>query len=121
MKVLAEVPIEVDTGQYIPKYQDRTYADMENEIASKLTQQPNFQAKVKMLAGECDIRTKELPAAGRAGALDARIKQVKAQMRAEGYCRPYLEVEKEIYERQEKWKDGGGAKGRLGSPPPARI
>jgi hypothetical protein len=46
MQVLAKEPIMVDTGQYKPKYQNRTYADMENEIARDLTQQPNYQAKV---------------------------------------------------------------------------
>src|SRR5205823_7395525 len=61
MDMLAQYPILVDTGQYQPKYQNRTFADMENEIARDLTQQPNFQAKVKLLSGEHVIQTKNSP------------------------------------------------------------
>jgi hypothetical protein len=39
MATLAKDPILVDTGQYQPKYQPRTYADMENEISRDLTAQ----------------------------------------------------------------------------------
>jgi hypothetical protein len=104
MKVLAEYPILVDTGQYKQKYQDRTYIDMENEIARNLTQQPNYQAKVKLLSGEYDIRTKDMPRDMVGNELTERIKQVKKQMRVCGYCRYYKDVEKEINERMKRWK-----------------
>jgi hypothetical protein len=55
MAVLSEQPILVDTGQYQAKFQNRTFADMENEIARDLTNQPNFQARVKLLSGEHTI------------------------------------------------------------------
>lgn len=61
MEVIARKPIMVDTGQYKPKRQDRTYADMENQIANNLSRQPNYQAKVKLLYGEYDVRTSPAP------------------------------------------------------------
>jgi hypothetical protein len=50
MKVLSEYPIEVNTGQYKPKLQVPQHLDMENEIANKLRQQVDRQAKVKCSA-----------------------------------------------------------------------
>jgi hypothetical protein len=111
MDVLAQQPILVDTGQYQPKYQNRTYADMENQIARDLTQQPNFQAKVKLLAGEHVIQTKNTPPGLTGSQLVQRIAQIQAQTR-KNYCKPRLEVEKEIRERQEKWRSGASTTSR---------
>jgi hypothetical protein len=111
MDVLAHYPILVDTGQYQPKYQNRTYADMENQIARDLTQQPNFQAKVKLLAGEHVIQTKNTPPGLTGSQLVQRIAQIQAQTR-KNYCKPRLEVEKEIRERQEKWRSGASTTSR---------
>jgi hypothetical protein len=111
MAILAEHPILVDTGQYQPKYQNRTYADMENEISRDLTQQPNFQAKVKLLAGEHVIQTKESPPGLTGAQLAERIAQIQTQTR-ENYCKPRLEVEKEIRERQERWRSGASTTSR---------
>src|SRR5262249_43242165 len=48
MYILAQEPILVDSGQWEPIYdKTRTYADVENEIASTLANLPNRQAKVK--------------------------------------------------------------------------
>lgn len=103
MAVLSEQPVMVDTGQYQPKYQYRTYADMENEISRDLTQQPNFQAKVKLLAGEHTVQTKK-PQKGVTGQfLEERIVQIQAQTR-KNYCKPRTEVEREIRERQDRLK-----------------
>jgi hypothetical protein len=112
MAILAENPILVDTGQYQPKYQNRPYADMENQIARDLTQQPNFQAKVKLLAGEHVIRTKDSPPGLTGPQLAERIAHIQAQTR-KNYCKPRLEVEKEIRARQEKWRSGASE-----DPPP---
>jgi Type IV secretion-system coupling protein DNA-binding domain len=77
----------------------RTYADMENEIASKLTNLPNHQAKVKTLSGEYTLLTLP-PTTGVTGqALDERRVKVREQTR-KGYCKPRLEVEQEIAARQ---------------------
>lgn len=105
MAILAEHQILVDTGQYQPKYQNRTYADMENEISRDLTQQPNFQARVKLLAGEHVIQTKNSPPGLTGSQLAERIAQIQAQTR-KNYCKSRLEVEKEIRERQERWRYG---------------
>jgi hypothetical protein len=111
MAMLAQHPILVDTGQYQPKYQNRTYADMENEISRDLTQQPNFQAKVKLLAGEHVIQTKDSPPGLTGSQLAERIAQIRAQTR-KNYCKPRLEVEREIRERQEKWRSGASTTSR---------
>ena len=103
MDMLAQYPILVDTGQYQPKYQNRTFADMENEIARDLTQQPNFQAKVKLLSGEHVIQAKNSPPGLTSSQLEERIAQIQAQTRR-NYCKPQLDVEKEIRERQERWR-----------------
>jgi hypothetical protein len=105
MATLAQYPILVDTGQYQPKYQNQTFADMENEISRDLTQQPNFQAKVKLLSGEHVIRTKDSPPGLTGSPLAERIARIQAQTR-KNYCKPRAEVEKEIRARQEKWRSG---------------
>jgi hypothetical protein len=103
MAVLSQQPILVDTGQYQPKYQNRTFADMENEISRDLTQLPNFQAKVKLLAGEHIIQTKGSPPGLTGSQLVERIAQIQTQTR-KNYCKPREVVETEIRERQEKWR-----------------
>jgi hypothetical protein len=123
MAMLAQHPILVDTGQYQLKYQNRTYADMENQIARDLTNQPNFQAKVKLLAGEHVIRTKDSPPGLTGSQLAERLAQIQAQTR-KNYCKSRLEVEREIRERQEKWRSGASTTSRSGlrlpseEPPP---
>jgi hypothetical protein len=112
MAQLAQHPILVDTGQYQPKYQNRTFADMENQIARDLTNQPNFQTKVKLLSGEYVIRTKDSPPGLTGSPLVERIAHIQAQTR-KNYCKPRTEVEKEIRARQEKWRVGASE-----DPPP---
>jgi hypothetical protein len=99
MALLAQQPILVDTGQYQPKYQNRSFADMENEISRDLTQQPNFQAKVKLLSGEHVIKTKDTPLGLAGSELTERIARIQAQTRIK-YCTARSEVERQIYERQ---------------------
>jgi hypothetical protein len=108
MDVLAEHPILVDTGQYQPKYQNRTYADVENQRACELTNQPNYQARVKLLSGEHVIQTKESPQGLTGSQLAERIAQIQAQTR-QNYCKPRTAVEIEIRERQEALRFGDNA------------
>jgi hypothetical protein len=104
METLAKQPILVDTGsQYQPKYQNRTFADMENQIARDLTNQPNYQAKVKLLSGEHTIQTKNIPPGLIGLQLEQRIAQIQTQTR-NNYCKPCTEVEREIRERQDRLK-----------------
>jgi hypothetical protein len=98
---LAKDPILVDTGQYQPRYQPRTFADMENEISRDLAQHPNFQARVKLLAGEHTIQTKDLPRGLTGEQLAQRIAQIQSLTRR-SYCKRRTEVETEIHQRQER-------------------
>jgi hypothetical protein len=43
LDALGKTPILVDTRQYIPKYQNRTYQDMENQIARDLANAPSYR------------------------------------------------------------------------------
>src|ERR671914_303334 len=61
METLAKQPILMDTGQLIPKFSNRTYSDQQAEVANSLTNQPNYQAKVKLLTGEYTIQTIKRP------------------------------------------------------------
>jgi hypothetical protein len=99
MAVLSREPILVDTGQYRPRLQNRTYQDMENQIARDLTNAPNFTARVKLLSGEYTIRTKAAPETLTGNALTERIQAIKRHMHTLGYTRHYLEVEREIRAR----------------------
>ena len=113
MDKLAERSILVDTGQYKPKCQNRTFADMENEIARDLTQMPLYHARVKLVEGEAEIKTVDpLPDINESN-LDLRITLLQRQMIQLGYCRDYKDVEKEIRERQERWRSSGSEE-----PPP---
>jgi len=113
MTILSEHPILVDTGQYQPKYQNRTFQDAENEIATKLTNQPNFQAKVKLLSGEHSINTYNYPPFLTGGDLTERLSQIQAQTRRD-FCKPRREVEQEISQRQEKLR---GSTAPIDPPP----
>jgi hypothetical protein len=102
MAILAHEPILVDTGQYQPKYTNRTYQDMENQIARDLANSPNYTAKVKIVnAGEYTIKTKPAPQGLTGTALAERIEAVKRHCRALGYTRHYTEVIEQARKRQE--------------------
>jgi hypothetical protein len=103
METLAKQPILLDTGQLIPKYSNRTYSDQQAEVANSLTNQPNYQAKVKLLSGEHTIQTKNIPPGLTGLQLEERIAQIQAQTRL-NYCKPRTEVEREIKERQDRLK-----------------
>jgi hypothetical protein len=101
--VLAQTPILVDTGQYQAKYQNRTYQDMENQIARDLANAPNYTAKVKLVnAGEYTIKTKPAAESLTGDALAERIDAVKRHCRVLGYTRHYTEVIEELRKRQEQ-------------------
>jgi hypothetical protein len=102
MDVLAAKPVLVDSGQYQPKYgPPRTYADVQNEIATNLANLPRFTARVKCEDGEFVVKTLA-PSQGLYGkALDERIERIRARTRR-NYCRPRREVEQEIADRQKQ-------------------
>jgi type IV secretory system conjugative DNA transfer VirD4/TraG family protein len=121
MKVLSEYPIEVNTGQYKPKLQVRQHSDMENEIANKLRQQKKRQARVRLQSGEHNIRTKDFYGTFPGRGLASRISQIRVLMRAQGYCKHRVDVEKEIRARQEKLRNGGGGTQKPAGPPPIHF
>jgi hypothetical protein len=133
---LAKEPIMVPTGQkrLVPKkrtvgswishesekitiprktimHPQRTYADVHNEVASQLTNQDNFIARVRYINAdqrrvECSIRTldpkqdSEKPLFGQA--LEERIARIKEWNIQNGYLRERAIVEAEIRQRQEQ-------------------
>jgi hypothetical protein len=102
MEALAREPIMAETGLYQPKYQQRTYTDMEGEISNYLANQENYHAKVKIVdGGEYTIKTKLGGQSLTGDALAERIETVKRHCRALGYTRHYTEVEEELRKRQE--------------------
>jgi hypothetical protein len=118
MDILAKEPILVDTGQYQPKYQTRTYADMVGQIVNELSSKlPNFHAKVKLLSGEHVIRTNPAPKGLSGDLFAARLARIKRQMRLLGYVRDVRDVEEEVRKRHEKLRGSAGAD----DPPPTRF
>jgi hypothetical protein len=102
LSVLAVNPILVDTGQYQPKYMNRTYQDMENQIARDLANAPNYTAKVTLVnGGEYVLRTKPAAETLTGDALAERIEAIKRHCRALGYTRHYTEVMEDLRKRQE--------------------
>jgi hypothetical protein len=115
LAVLAERPIMVDTGLYKDVLRPRTYSDTQAEIGNFLANQPNFQARVKLLSGEHIIRTHPAPPLLPEREVQARITAIKERMRRCGITTPYREVEAEIRERQEKLRE----RPHSDAPPPS--
>jgi hypothetical protein len=115
IRSLANEPILVDTGQYQPVYRQRTYADMEGEIANSLSQQENYIARVKTLRGEHTIRTKPLTTTLTEAQLAERIAEIQMRMREQGLCKPAHEVEVEVRLRHERLRE------RHDAPPPTHT
>jgi hypothetical protein len=117
MALLANEPILVDTGQYQPKYQTRTYADMQGQIANELSQLENFHAKVKLLSNEHVIRTNPSPQGLSGDLLEARLTRIKRQMRFLGYVCDARAVDEAVRKRHEKLRGSAGAD----DPPPTHF
>jgi hypothetical protein len=101
LAILAEDPILVDTGQYQPKYQLRTYSDQENLVANELSQLPNYTAKARLLSGEHTIHSNPPPPLVSEGELEERIQAIKQRMLREGYTVPAEAVDEEVRKRHE--------------------
>lgn len=117
---LFQGPIEtMDSGQYEQDkrtqthyimHSQRAYADMLNEVASRLTNLPLYTAQVKITTeegrAEHTIRTldpkaqSDRPLFGQA--LQARLARIKEQNIQDGYLRERAGVEEEIRQRQEQ-------------------
>jgi hypothetical protein len=101
LSVLAEHPVLVDTGQYIPQYRQRTYIDQENLIANDLSQLPNYHAKVRLLTTEYTIRTHPAPRSVSEKEVHERIRSIKKRMLSLGFTRTAPAIEEEVRKRHE--------------------
>ena len=102
LAVLAKDPILVDTGQFQPKYQLRTYADQENLVANELSSQlPNYHAKVRLLTGEHTIKTRPAPTLVSEREVEKRIQAIKERMLRQGDTTPAREVDEAVRKRHE--------------------
>ena len=105
MAVLAERPLMVDTGLYKDVLRPRTYSDTQAEIGNFLANQPNHQARAKLLSGEHVVKTLPPPDSLPEHEIQARISAIKQSMRLAGISKPVALVEAEIRERQEKLRE----------------
>jgi hypothetical protein len=101
LAILARDPILVDTGQFQPKYQLRTYQDQENLVANEVSQLPNYTAKIRLLSGEHIIKTRPAPPLVSEGEVEARIRSIKERMLRQGYTKSAAAVEEEVRKRHE--------------------
>ena len=130
MAILAKAPLMTDTGLFQPKYQLRSYADQENQVANALSQLPNYTARVKLLTGEHLIKTRPGPSLISDQEVEARIRAIKQRMLREGYTKPAAAIDEEVRKRHEllRRRPGGdgpqppdhpnGNKRRRPKPPP---
>jgi hypothetical protein len=92
----------VDTGQFQPKYQLRTYSDQENLVANELSQLQNFHAKVRLLSGEHTIKTRPALPLVSEREVEARIRAIKERMLRQGYTTPAAAVDEAVRKRHEQ-------------------
>jgi hypothetical protein len=111
MAILARDVILVDTGQFQPKYQLRTYQDQDNLVSNTLSQLPNFHAKVRLLTGEHTIKTRPAPALVSEQQVEARIQVIKQRMLREGYTKSAAAIEEEVAKRHEALRRRPGGEG----------
>jgi hypothetical protein len=117
LTVLSDNPILVDTGQYVPKYRQRSYQDQENFIANEISTLPRYTARVRLISGrEHTIRTLPPPKKLTEREIDERIAAIKERMRFFGSITPYAHVQREIDLRQAMWRQR--AEADIPSPPP---
>jgi DNA helicase HerA-like ATPase len=118
LTVLSEHPILVDTGQYVPKYRQRSYQDQDNLIANAISTLPRYTARVRLISGrEHTIRTLPAPTQLSEREIDERIQAIKQRMLFFGICKPYAQVQAEIDLRQARWHE----RARADIPPPPPI
>jgi hypothetical protein len=105
---LAKEPILVETGQYQPKYQQRTYSDMLGQRANEFSQMPRFQARVRLPADEYVVKTHPARQGLTGELLAARLRHINRQNRFLGYTRPAAAIDEEIRQRQERLRGSAG-------------
>lgn len=102
IQILAADPVLVDSGQHEPILdKPRTYADVQNQIATDLANLPAYTAKAKLGQTEVVLKTISLEAGIPDDLLQERTTTILTNTRAK-YCKPRQEVEDEITTRQER-------------------
>jgi hypothetical protein len=102
MEVLAADPVMVDSGQFEPILdKPRTYADVQNQIATDLANLPQYHARCKLGHTELVLQTVPLPQPVSDTVFAERTNLIVARTRSD-YCKPRQVVEEEITTRQEK-------------------
>ena len=115
LSALAEHPLLCDTGNFVPKYRQRPFSDLEAERAVRMATQDNYQAYVKILTEEHVIKTNPpLPLLPKEQ-VNERIRHIQARMRSQGITRSHSEVEEEIRLRQERLRE----RPATDAPPPS--
>jgi hypothetical protein len=117
LEAMARQPILVDTGQYTPRRQQRTFADQVGQIQNELTNLETFHAKVKLLSEEHVIKTFPAPQGVTGDLLAARLTRIKRQMRFLRYVRDAREVDEEIRKRHERLRGSRSSD----DPPPTHF
>jgi hypothetical protein len=102
MEILATQPVLVATGESLPGFSPRSFADAAAAVANSLSQMDPFTARVKLPSGEHLIRTNPPPQGVSAAELAARLQAVKDRMLSLGYCRYAHDVVKEVADRHEE-------------------
>jgi len=117
MEILGKEPVLVDSGQYRPIYRQRSFNDVEAEVANLIKTQDNYVARVKVLTSEHTIRTAPPPPLLPDEQINDRINYIKNNMLNLGLCKPAHEVEEEVRLRHEKLL----APDQNDSPPPTHT
>ncbi len=116
-QVLTVEPVEVNTGQYEPIFEQRTVQDLRNDIANALVNPENVhhaRCKVWQRVDGQDRRVEYQladPGFEPATLNPDTLARIRAQTRQQGYCRERAVVEAEIAERQRSFTgtDPGGS------------
>jgi hypothetical protein len=108
-------PIMAESGRFEEKpLAPRTYADVQNEIASNLANLPRFTARVKIATDtqtvEHTVKTLSPDQGLGRTALEQRKATIKAQNVQQGYYRTRKDVEEEITNRQQHFSGSSPAK-----------
>jgi uncharacterized protein DUF87 len=115
MQILAKEPILTDTGVYAPRLQQRSFSDMENQIANEISQLERFTCRVKLLSSEHTVKTRPAPQGLTGDLLAARLSRIKRRMFRLGYVRDAQAVREEVAKRHEQLRGSAGTD----DPPPA--
>lgn len=97
--LLRDEPILVNTGQYIPVFEKRQYADVRNQIATELVNMPPYTARCKLGNKEYTIQILPLGNYDGDAIVQARHDRIITRTHV-NYCKKRKDVKAEIAARQ---------------------